>query len=307
MFEAVSTTFGGLRLPPTNNASPFGGYRAVTLDSIPIGLVGAITVTKSNLPSQDAEALGGTIDGQGPGGRPAAVEGDSGLPGRSGNRGPMASVLAILGLRGPTFPGFSLGLTLVSTTGAVAAAMAFGLFGRRRRDGEAPDSDAVLAAAAATGIAIASPDLRSLPQSRPRVDDQLIARGKRHGGDESLAAGGNVRGGNTNQFIAFAAGELRQIAQGKYQQSALAGEQCDVVQRHIANEVGHDHTDAFRAQHRFAIPILRGEFREGHNEAIAGAGREHHTLLTIAHQHTGELRAGRRIHTPGQRLTLAAR
>ena len=28
-----STTFGGLRLPPTNNASPFGGYRAVTLDS----------------------------------------------------------------------------------------------------------------------------------------------------------------------------------------------------------------------------------------------------------------------------------
>jgi TonB-dependent receptor len=57
-----STTFGGLRLPPTNNASPFGGYRAVTLDSIPIGLVGAITVTKSNLPSQDAEALGGTIE-----------------------------------------------------------------------------------------------------------------------------------------------------------------------------------------------------------------------------------------------------
>jgi TonB-dependent receptor len=57
-----STTFGGLRLPPTNNASPFGGYRAVTLDSIPIGLVGAITVTKSNLPSQDAEDLGGTIE-----------------------------------------------------------------------------------------------------------------------------------------------------------------------------------------------------------------------------------------------------
>ena len=57
-----STTFGGLRLPPTNNASPFNGYRAVTLDSIPIGLVGAITVTKSNTPSMDAEALGGTIE-----------------------------------------------------------------------------------------------------------------------------------------------------------------------------------------------------------------------------------------------------
>ena len=57
-----STTFGGLRLPPTNNASPFGGYRAVTFDSIPSGLVGAITVTKTNLPEQDAEALGGTIE-----------------------------------------------------------------------------------------------------------------------------------------------------------------------------------------------------------------------------------------------------
>ncbi len=57
-----STTFDGLRLMPTNNASPFGGYRAVALDSIPSGLIGAITVTKSNLPSQDSEALGGTID-----------------------------------------------------------------------------------------------------------------------------------------------------------------------------------------------------------------------------------------------------
>ena len=57
-----STTFGGLRLPPSNNASPFGGGRAVALDAIPTGLVGAITVTKSNLPEQDAEALGGTIE-----------------------------------------------------------------------------------------------------------------------------------------------------------------------------------------------------------------------------------------------------
>ncbi|RFP18702.1 MULTISPECIES: TonB-dependent receptor [unclassified Duganella] len=57
-----STTFGGLRLPPSNNATPFGGGRAVALDAIPTGLVGAITVTKSNLPEQDAEALGGTIE-----------------------------------------------------------------------------------------------------------------------------------------------------------------------------------------------------------------------------------------------------
>src|SRR6266481_1013002 len=57
-----STTFGGLRLPPTNNSSPSGAGRAVAFDSIPLGFVGAIKVTKSNLSEQDAEALGGTID-----------------------------------------------------------------------------------------------------------------------------------------------------------------------------------------------------------------------------------------------------
>jgi len=57
-----STTFGGLRLPPTNTSSPSGAGRAVAFDSIPIGFIGAITLTKSNLPEQDAEALGGTID-----------------------------------------------------------------------------------------------------------------------------------------------------------------------------------------------------------------------------------------------------
>ncbi|PNS09497.1 TonB-dependent receptor [Solilutibacter silvestris] len=57
-----STTFGGLRLPPSNNASPFGGGRAVAMDAIPAGFIGALTVTKTNIPEQDAEALGGTIE-----------------------------------------------------------------------------------------------------------------------------------------------------------------------------------------------------------------------------------------------------
>ena len=57
-----STTFAGMRLPASNNASPQSGGRAVAMDSIPNGLVGALTVTKSNLPEQDAEAIGGTIE-----------------------------------------------------------------------------------------------------------------------------------------------------------------------------------------------------------------------------------------------------
>jgi len=57
-----STTFDGVRLPPTNTASPQSGGRAVAFDAIPAGLVGSITVTNTNIPEQDAEALGGTVD-----------------------------------------------------------------------------------------------------------------------------------------------------------------------------------------------------------------------------------------------------
>jgi TonB-dependent receptor len=57
-----STTFDGVRLMPTNVSSPTGGGRAVAFDSIPAGLVGGMTVTNTNLPEQDAEALGGTIE-----------------------------------------------------------------------------------------------------------------------------------------------------------------------------------------------------------------------------------------------------
>jgi TonB-dependent receptor len=57
-----STTFDGVRLPPTNTATPAGGGRAVAFDAIPSGLIGSVTVTNTNLPEQDAEAIGGTID-----------------------------------------------------------------------------------------------------------------------------------------------------------------------------------------------------------------------------------------------------
>ena len=56
------TTFAGVRLLPTNPSSPLGGGRAVAFDTIPAGLIGSATVTKTNSPEQDAEALGGTIE-----------------------------------------------------------------------------------------------------------------------------------------------------------------------------------------------------------------------------------------------------
>lgn len=57
-----STTFGGVRLPPTNIATPLGGGRAVAMDAIPAGVISSITLTKTNRPDMDAEALGGTIE-----------------------------------------------------------------------------------------------------------------------------------------------------------------------------------------------------------------------------------------------------
>ena len=54
------TTYGGVRMPPSNPSSPFDGGRAVAFDVFPTGLVGGVEVTKTNRPDLDAEALGGT-------------------------------------------------------------------------------------------------------------------------------------------------------------------------------------------------------------------------------------------------------
>jgi hypothetical protein len=73
-----------------------------------------------------------------------------------------ASALAATGLTGHSKVGLGAAATLVVSTGAVTMAMAFGLFGRRRRNGEQRETDEVLAAAAATGVGIVLTDLKSL-------------------------------------------------------------------------------------------------------------------------------------------------
>jgi hypothetical protein len=60
----------------------------------------------------------------------------------------------VLGSGRPVVP-LGLVATLVSTSGVVGATLAFGLFGKRRRDGEPPDDDDVLARQAATPMAVA--------------------------------------------------------------------------------------------------------------------------------------------------------
>ena len=69
--------------------------------------------------------------------------------------GELAAALDTLGL-GPDAPFLSLAPTLVGTTGAVTMAMAFAIFGKKRRDEEQPAPDEVLRAQAARGSAVAS-------------------------------------------------------------------------------------------------------------------------------------------------------
>jgi hypothetical protein len=71
---------------------------------------------------------------------------------------PLDGLLAATSLTVPTFVELGVASTLVTTTGVATFAMAFGLFGRRRRDGEPPAPDEVLAAAAATGVGTAAMD-----------------------------------------------------------------------------------------------------------------------------------------------------
>ncbi len=69
--------------------------------------------------------------------------------------GPLTSALETLGL-GSSSPWRELTPTLVGTTGAVTMALAFAIFGKKRRDEEPPAPDEVLLAEAARGTGIAS-------------------------------------------------------------------------------------------------------------------------------------------------------
>jgi hypothetical protein len=86
-----------------------------------------------------------------PSGRPGGPPGGS-RPGGHETWGPLTSALGALGLSNSWFGGLTVGPMAITATGSVALAMAFGLFGKRRRAGEPPASDEQLAAAAALGL-----------------------------------------------------------------------------------------------------------------------------------------------------------
>ncbi|MGK2852140.1 MAG: hypothetical protein ACSLFN_14700 [Candidatus Limnocylindrales bacterium] len=80
--------------------------------------------------------------------------------------GSLASALSTLGLGRPELP-LGLLFTLTTTTGVVGAALAFSVFGKRRRDGEPPAPDEVLAEAAASGYGAVAAAVAAGPTAAP--------------------------------------------------------------------------------------------------------------------------------------------
>jgi hypothetical protein len=94
-------------------------------------------------------------------GDPAAPDAGPGGSGSNDSWSALAGAIAEIGFGRPALPAFGLVATLATTSAAVGATMAFSLFGKRRRDGEPPAPDDILAGQAAMGVAVAATGLAS--------------------------------------------------------------------------------------------------------------------------------------------------
>ncbi|MFL5779231.1 MAG: hypothetical protein ACJ761_09840 [Chloroflexota bacterium] len=129
----------------------------------------------ADLPTPNASASPGAL-AFGPTGQagPPAPRPDSRGDARSGPPvGPMAGLIAALGIEPPHLPPLGLVPTLVTTGGTVAAAMAFAMFGRRRREDEQPAPDQVLAAEAARGVGVPAVGLAEAVRIPVQPDAEL--------------------------------------------------------------------------------------------------------------------------------------
>jgi hypothetical protein len=148
---------------PTPTAAPVAATETPGASSVLAPLATpAPTPEPSPEPSDDAVAVvpgGSSAPIGGPNGGaapivPDAVTGTGAVASGGGVLEALADAADLLVSGRPAVP-LGLVATLVSTSGAVGATLAFGLFARRRRDGEPPDDDDVLARQAASPLAVA--------------------------------------------------------------------------------------------------------------------------------------------------------
>ncbi|MEO6206385.1 MAG: SH3 domain-containing protein [Candidatus Limnocylindrales bacterium] len=152
-------------------ASATPGTSTGTSSPLPAFLGSSAPPAAGAVPSPTAsdELIAGVLPGDAPGDDPSGGTGADpsvpgadprtlgGHPGESAGDpvGALASALGTLGLGRPQLP-LGLLLTMTTTTGVIGGALAFSVFGKRRRDGAQPAPDDVLAEAAASGIAVAA-------------------------------------------------------------------------------------------------------------------------------------------------------
>ncbi|HEV8403601.1 MAG TPA: SH3 domain-containing protein [Candidatus Limnocylindrales bacterium] len=169
----------GLSIGPTATQSPIATPAIADATARPTAVVQPDFLRPVATPTASPGLVIATIaGGTGPAGSAGSGSGTRGLPGGHGTGhpgpwGPIAGLFALVGLPAPSLPSFSLAPTLVTTTGAVTAAMAFGLFGRRRRDDDDP-SDDVLAAAAARGLEVAPAALAGVAVAERAADGAAV-------------------------------------------------------------------------------------------------------------------------------------
>jgi hypothetical protein len=173
---------------PTTDATgtatprPLGGALRWEPSWAPISLPWSVpSGSPAPSPSDDdialvAPGLGQAGDGGAGGGQGPTIPAGPGGSGSDGDPlGGLAAAAMTLGFGRPSLPTLGLATTLVTTSGLVAAAMAFGLFGKRRQDGEPPLPDDVLAENAGHGLGVATAMLAGQGRTPATVLDGELA------------------------------------------------------------------------------------------------------------------------------------
>jgi hypothetical protein len=142
---------------PNPTAKPPAEQTTTTPSAAPSATPAAAAPTPTSISWPYGLAYGGAGSGSsGPSGshdpaRPRGPAGGDTTAGLPGSWGDLTRLLDGLGLDPADSPWFRLVPVMIWTTTAVALAMAFGFFGKKRRDGEPPEPDEVLSAKAARG------------------------------------------------------------------------------------------------------------------------------------------------------------
>jgi hypothetical protein len=157
----TSDPTGGPTLTP-GVAAPLGPSQSALPSALPSSVPSATPEASDAVTAAVVPPEPGSAEGGGQGGSSGAGSGGSD-PGRGDPLDALVASIGTLGFGRPDGLPLSVAATMAATTTLVGTTMAFSLFGKRRRDGDPPAPDDVLAASAASGLAVATSTLVGTP------------------------------------------------------------------------------------------------------------------------------------------------